>query len=180
MPETTPAAPAAPAGAGLVERLAFWLLARLGVEVHEIGRHGLDRYLTRWTLLGRRFGPGPKLFLHCFHRGDAEDYFHDHPWPFWSLILAGGYHEHTPAGRRWCGPLRFLRRPAEWRHRVTLPAGRRCWTLVWTGTKTRSWGFWCPAGWIPWRQHAANLAAGRAGCGDDDPAPRFGAEEVTP
>jgi hypothetical protein len=141
-----------------------WLLRFLGFEVHEIGRRGLDRYLTRWSLWGSRWAPGRKLFLHCFHRGDAEAYDHDHPWPFWSLILWGGYWEHTPAGKRWYGALSLLRRPAAWRHRVELPEGRRCWTLVWTGPRSRTWGFWCPAGWIPWKQHEASQLAGGTGC----------------
>ena len=64
----------------LIERWVFWVLARLGIEVHEIGRKGLDRYLTRWML----------------------------------------------------------------------------------------WGFHCPdRGWIPWREHEANQAAGRSGCGEE-------------
>jgi hypothetical protein len=147
------------------ERLLGWLR----VERHDIGRLGLDKYLTRWVLLGQRFGADGKgkVFLHWFHRGDAEPYFHDHPWPFWSLILWGGYWEHTPAGRRWCGPLSLLRRPAEWRHRVELPEGKRCWTLVWCGPRARSWGFWChDKGFLPWRQHEANQAAGKPGCGE--------------
>lgn len=134
---------------------------------YDISRPGVPTYLTRWDVLGNRFGAGLKLFIHLFHRGDAELYFHDHPWPFWSLILWGGYWEHTESGRSWYRPGRLLRRPAEWRHRVELPEGRRCWTLIWTGAKVRSWGFWCPRGFLPWRQHAANLDAGLPGCGDE-------------
>jgi hypothetical protein len=179
-----------------------WLLKLLRRERHDIGRKGLPDYLTRWTLWGKRFGDKPRhnVFLHCFHRGDAEPYCHDHPWPFWSLILWGGYWEITPcigivnqaraavrgllyhadgraaddanpptvAGmveRRWYGPLSLLRRPAEWRHRVELPKGRKCWTLIWCGPKERSWGFWCPGkGFINWRQHQASQDAGGAGC----------------
>lgn len=148
-------------------RLVSRLMRILGRERHEIGRKGLSEYLTRWVLLGRRFGKDGqgKLFLHCFHRGDAEPYCHDHPWPFWSLILWGGYWEHTPEGKRWYGPLRLLRRPAEWRHRVELPRGRKCWTLIWCGPRVRSWGFVCPnKGWINWREHQANQDAGGPGC----------------
>ncbi len=163
-----------------VERLLNWFF-----EVHEIGRRGLPRYLTRWVLWGRRGrdgsrrnGPGGKVFLHWFHRGNAEPYPHNHPWPFWSLILLGGYYEWTLTGyvnpetgerqqeRRWYGPLSLLRRPAQWAHRVELPAGRRCWTLVWTAAKVRSWEFLCPQGWTNWRVHEANQAAGKPGCGD--------------
>jgi hypothetical protein len=160
----------------MLKRLLLWLLNLLGVERHEIGRKGLDVYLTRWVLFGRRGpdgsrrrGPGRKLFLHWFHRGDAEPYFHDHPFEFVSLILAGGYWEETPAGRRWYGPGSLLRRPATWRHRVELPTGRSCWTLVLTGPRVRDWGFWCSHGWLPWRTHEANQVAGLSGCGEEQP-----------
>lgn len=148
----------------ILERLLAWLK----VERHDIGRKGIGTYLTRWVLHGQRFaGDGCKVFLHKFHRGDVEPYNHDHPWPFWSLILYGGYWEHTPKGKRWYGPGSLLRRPAEWQHHVELPPGATCWTLVWTGPKVRSWGFICPdRGWIPWREHEANQAAGNPGCGE--------------
>jgi hypothetical protein len=151
-------------------RLWNWLCP----ERHDIGRKGIGTYLVRWVLYGRRdpktgsrrYGEGQKVFLHLFHRGDVEPYFHDHPWPFWSLILWGGYWEETPAGRKWYGPGRLLRRPADWQHRVEVPEGRRCWTLLWIGAKVRSWGFHCPAtGFLPWRQHQANEDAGKPGCG---------------
>lgn len=136
-------------------------------ERHDITRPNWGVYLTRWVLSGGRFSPGPKVFLHLFRRGDAEGYCHDHPWPFTSVVLAGGYWEHTFDGRRrWYGPGRVLRRPADWRHWVEVPPGRTCWTLLFVGHKVRSWGFWCGNLFLPWRQHAANLAAGLPGCGD--------------
>ncbi len=151
-----------------MRKILTWLARLLGpFERFDIGRPNQSVYLTRWTLWGQRYGkPGAwRVFLHCFHRGDAEPYFHDHPWPFVSLILSGGYWEHTPRGKRWYGPGRLLRRPAEWAHRVELPAGKRCWTVVITGPKSRSWGFHCAAGWLGWREHVANIDAGKPGCG---------------
>lgn len=133
-------------------------------EKHEIGRAG-DVYLTRWVLLGKRFGPGGKLFLHRFHRSDSDAALHDHPWNFWSIILWGGYHEETPAGLKWHWPFSFLRRPAEWRHRVVLARSwPKPWTLVWTGPRSRKWGFWCPRGWKPWDEVVAREDAGLPGC----------------
>lgn len=133
-------------------------------------------YLTRWTLLGRRFeGKGRRaVFLHRFQRSDADE-MHDHPWPFCSIILAGGYWEKTPAPGwkagdgptqlKWYGPGAVLHRPARWIHSVVLPEGRDCWTLVIRGVKVKSWGFFCPhAGYVPWRQHLANAEANGAGC----------------
>lgn len=133
-------------------------------------------YLTRWTLCGSRYSDARTVFLHRFERSDADE-MHDHPWPFVSIILAGGYYEHTPARgwkdgvgptrRRWYGPGRVLTRPADWIHRIEIPAGGECWTLVFRGTKVRGWGFWCPlTGFRPWRLHAVTAErTGGKGCG---------------
>ena len=149
-------------------RFVTWLLALLRREHFEITRAGADKYLTRWTLWGKR-GDNyhSKLFLHYFHRGDAENYCHDHPWAFWSLILWGGYYEVTPNGRQWYGLGSFLKRPAEWQHRVEIPEGRHAWTIVWAGPKTRLWGFICPGkGWMYWQDHEFNIENGLPGCGE--------------
>ena len=147
-----------------LERLLNWLR----LERHDIGRKGLDRYLTRWYLWGSRFKPGRKVVVHCFHNGDPEPYCHDHPFPFWSLILWSGYFEHDPTGKRWYGPGSLLRRPATWQHRVELPPGRRCWTLLLFGLVTRSWGFWTPCGFLPWREHQARQDAGIPICDEEE------------
>lgn len=134
------------------------------------------RYLTRWTLVGRRRG-GSKygVYLHRFQRSDADE-MHNHPWPFVSIILAGGYYEKTPAPGwhngdgparvRWYAPGRILVRPANWIHSVLIPDGREAWTLILRGAKCQSWGFFCPrVGFVPWRQHAANAETTGVGCG---------------
>jgi len=147
-----------------LSRLRQWLR----IEKFDIGRSG-DVYLTRYVLLGKRFqGNGGKLFLHCFHRSDG-DVLHDHPWPFWSLLLWPGYWKQTPAGTKWYGPLSLLRRPAAWKHRVIVRPGKT-WSLVWAGRKERSWGFWCPQGFLPWRAFAANQEryGDFHGCGHPD------------
>jgi hypothetical protein len=156
-------------------RFVAWLLGLLRIERHEIGRSG-QPYLTRWVLLGTRFGEGRKLFLHYFHQSDYAGALHDHPWPFVSLLIWPGYFEHEGsyvqppmiyhggATRVWHRPLSILVRPALWRHRVEILPGRGCWTLVATGRKARSWGFWCPSGYRPWREHAAVEATGKDGC----------------
>lgn len=38
-----------------------------------------------------------------------------------------------------------------------------CWTLVFTGPNRRKWGFWCPRGWVEWREFLFN----RKGICDD-------------
>jgi hypothetical protein len=122
--------------------------------------------LTRWVLWGHRERRDrPRVFIHRFHASDP-DHFHDHPMGFRTLILAGGYYERTPEGRFWRRPLSLLRRPPEWTHRVELPPGRECWTLVWAGVKVREWYFHCPSGLTHWKSYEANMAAGLPGCGD--------------
>jgi hypothetical protein len=155
-----------------------WLADRLASEKHVITRDlAKIPYLTRWTLLGQRFkGDGNAVFLHRFQRSDADE-MHDHPWPFISIILSGGYWENTPGPgwsngvgpiqRRWFNPGRVLYRPARWIHSVEIPDGKEAWTLILRGKKQRSWGFWCPNGYTPWRVHIANAEATGQGCGGE-------------
>ena len=143
----------------------------------DIGRGG-DIYLSRWTMYGLRMGgTANAVYLHKFHRGDWDDALHDHPWPFTSLILAGGYWEWTAGSdgalsRRWYGPGRVLRRPAAWRHRVELRDGRPCWTLVFRGRKAKSWSFFCTIAGrltgreVPWRSYIDAIESGSLGCGE--------------
>jgi hypothetical protein len=156
------------------------LLDRIAREKSEITRSWEQvPYLTRWVLLGSRIestilGRDCAVYLHRFHRSDADE-MHDHPWPFVSIILAGGYHEKTPAKgwhdgdgptkTRWYGVGRVLVRPANWIHSVLIPDGRECWSLVIRGAKAKSWGFFCPgSGYTPWREHLANAEATGKGC----------------
>jgi hypothetical protein len=149
-----------------VRRFLRWLVGLVVWERHDIGRLG-SLYMTRWCLFCRRYGEGRKLFLHKIVRPDA-DAMHNHPWPFWALILWRGYVEVTPAGasRKWPGML--LRRPPAWRHRV-IPCGGPSWSLVWAGKKVQSWGFFCAEGFRPWRDHARALEATGDGCGPLSP-----------
>ena len=140
-----------------------WLKSKIKVERFEISRYNRP-YLVRWVLWGKRFGPGKKIFLHRFHQSDPDEALHDHPWSFWSLILWGGYWEITEEGKKWYGVGSLLKRPAEWKHRVELDNNKKVWTLVWTGDKIRSWGFWCPQGWIHWSKFAAAEEASKTGC----------------
>lgn len=116
-------------------------------------------YLTRWTLLDLPF---LSVCLHRFHRSDADE-MHDHPWPFWSVILWRGYIEETPVlmynyphgerKRRRVWPGMILRRQACWIHRVDLVDGKEAWTLVFRGRVVREWGFWTKHGWQRWREY---------------------------
>jgi hypothetical protein len=150
----------------LFGRLLVRLLALLRRPRADIGRGGVPLF-TRWTLLGQRFGPGHKLFLHRFWRSDPEP-CHSHPWAFWALVLWPGYCEVLPGGwREWHAPLSLLRRAVTCVHRVEMGPAGYCWSLVWAGNKVQSWGFICRDGrFVPWPQADANADAGLGICGD--------------
>lgn len=161
-----------------------WLKRMLSGKPHFVIGGWDDPYMLRWYLIprNRRFN----LYLHKFLRDDVDEALHDHPWWFVSIILKGGYDEITldeppfrkEGVRRYAPSVAFRR--AEHRHRVVLPKRtsyaddtRReipipCWTIVLTGPVSRSWGFWCPKGFVPWKQFVAEDDNGNIGrgCGE--------------
>ena len=89
--------------------------------------------------------------LHKIVKSD-DPIFHDHPWPFMTIILSGGYWEHTPVFnadgkkiaefQRWHGPGSIIFRRAKDFHWLELdwmvgPAT----TLFFMGPQVRDWGF---------------------------------------
>lgn len=113
-------------------------------------------YLRRWEWFMRN---GWSFKVHCFMRPDEHNCKHDHPWWFITLILWGGYIEHTDKGVFRRRPGMILYRPAKFRHLVAeLPKGR-AWTVVLTGARKRHWGFWTNAGWRYWREFVAAPAS---------------------
>lgn len=142
----------------MLRRLLLWALTRL-FPLEEInGANRCPTYLYRWRLARcRRLGWA--LYLHRFVADDWSLDQHDHPKRFVSVGLSGSYVEHTPRGpRRFRAP--WIRSfPAEHRHRVTLPPGRECWTLVLVFAATRPWGFWHLGRWIPWRDYVTGASS---------------------
>lgn len=113
----------------------------------------LIRYYLLWT-------PWWRLRLHHILLSDY-DCLHDHPWAFKSIILAGGYTEHLKVDpkdpdsaviTRWYDRGSVLKRKAEDAHRLELPEGKSCWSLVFMYKRTREWGFFTKAGklWVKW------------------------------
>ena len=102
------------------------------------------------------------VFVHKFLKSDPDD-VHDHPWPFATLILKGGYWEWRPTfdadGRkvgevaRWCGAGSFRTAQANTYHRIELDPNITCWTLFMPGRKQRDWGFLVKNRWIQWEQY---------------------------
>lgn len=160
------------------------LLRRVAASRHPdytIRRRGGTVVCYRWWVIPRnRFF---NVYLHEWVGSDDDGALHDHPWPNLSWVLEGGYSDLTPAkgGSPVTGPWRRtemrvgsirFRWPRE-PHRVELPEGEaRTWTLFFTGPKVRSWGFYCPKGWVPWWEYADRRDSGYVGAGcDGDSAP---------
>lgn len=137
----------------------------------------LAGYMSRWWLfrLGQRGGgeSGPYPFIgarvHHILRSDNDRHFHDHPWPFVTIILRGGYFEQRPvldaAGRvvrvveRWHGPGSVLFRRAQDWHKLRLPEGATAWTLFVTGPHRQGWGFNVDGRKVPWREYVGEAGS---------------------
>jgi len=135
---------------------------------HADGRPYMKRY---WLLkVGRGEEVDGELMprwlgirLHVICSSDDDRVFHDHPWWFVTLLLAGGFYEHRPINPsdwdwtreqdiRWHGAGSLLFRKAEHWHRLSLPEGHRAVTLFIHGPRAQSWGFLFKGRKMPWRE----------------------------
>jgi hypothetical protein len=157
-------------------KLFRWFLSRL--PRFDVGDGRGDTFFSRYDLLKTRWFA---VYLHEFYRSDNDRCLHDHPWPFLTIILRGGYWEQLPERwsdydpqplddglgtlgfqpkgivREWRRPGYVGRYPAEHTHRIELdPAKPKPWSLVIVGRRSRSWGFWGPDGWIKWEKGKPN------------------------
>lgn len=142
------------------------LLDKLGRKRVVMDRVSEEPYLERYYLFLKERQNFPfNIFLHKFLKSDPDD-LHDHPWPYATLILKGGYYEWVPEFnnkgekiveiRHWRGPGHFRISPASSYHRVELCEGVECWTLFMPGSKQRDWGFLKNGHWIQWEKYLAN------------------------
>ena len=139
------------------------LLDRLGRKRIVMDRVENEPYLERYYLFLRERERFPfNIFLHKFLKSDPDD-VHDHPWPYATLILKGGYWEWIPhfdtVGRKtgeyqvWRGPGHFRVSKANSFHRIELDPDITAWTLFMPGPKQRDWGFLVKNQWIQWEQY---------------------------
>jgi hypothetical protein len=139
------------------------LLDRLGRKRIVMDRVENEPYLERYYLFLRERERFPfNVFLHKFLKSDPDD-VHDHPWPYATLILKGGYWEWIPhfdtVGRKtgeyqvWRGPGHFRISKANSFHRIELDPDITAWTLFMPGPKQRDWGFLVKNQWIQWEQY---------------------------
>lgn len=110
--------------------------------------NGGDVLLVRYFLLHTT---PLSIFLHHLRQSDEDRALHDHPWSFITVLLSGGYWEHTPTERLWRRRFSVLFRPAEWQHRLELD--QPVWTLVFKFRSRRDWGFIMADGWHRWNEY---------------------------
>ena len=139
------------------------LLDKIGRKRVIMDRVNNERYLERYYLFlkERKWFPF-NIFLHKFLKGDPDD-VHDHPWPYATLILKGGYYEWVPEFNpkgEMVGQRRYWRRPGHFRvcrptsyHRIELAEGVTAWTLFMPGPHVREWGFLVRNKWIQHEQY---------------------------
>ena len=137
-----------------MSNLFLKLLEKLGRKRVIMDRFKNEPYLTRYYLFlkDRKWFPF-NVFLHNFHKGDLDD-LHDHPWPFITFIIKGGYWEHTPDGKFWRGPGSVRMARSNQLHRVELEPGVDVWTIFVPGPHVKDWGFIDNG---KWKQHEEYL-----------------------
>lgn len=127
-----------------------------------------EDYLHRYYLFlkDRKWFPF-NVTLHKIVKSD-DPIFHDHPWPFMTIVLKGGYWEHTPVfdkeGNKfaefteWRGPGSIIKRGAGDFHWLELEQGKTATTLFFMGPQQRDWGFLVDktkkkSQWIQWQYY---------------------------
>ena len=133
-------------------------LDRVGRKRIVLDRSSNEPYLERYYVFLKDREKFPfNIFIHKFLKSDPDD-VHDHPWPYATLILKGGYWEWIPKFNdrgekvselaKWRGPGHFRTCKATSYHRIELDPDIECWTLFMPGPQKREWGFLKNNKWI--------------------------------
>lgn len=123
-------------------------------------------YMDRWWRVPRNWATN--CYFHIVRRSDDDRALHDHPWWSFSIVLEGGYYEHTIAEggihhREWFGPGRMkFRWTGRKAHRLELQTAvvhqpghgvpylqeSPARTIFITGPVLRRWGFHDTRQWV--------------------------------
>ena len=153
-------------------KLIAKFFTKIGRQRIIMDRESNEPYLERYYvfLKERKLFPF-NVFLHKFLKSDPDD-VHDHPWPYATLILKGGYYEWLPQfnsnGEKigelqvWRGPGSFRINSANSYHRIELDPAVECWTLFMPGPQRREWGFLVNNKWIHNDEYIAQRTANAA------------------
>lgn len=147
--------------------------------MNKLGRYRLipDRqtgedYMHRYYLFLKDRKKFPfNVTLHKIVKSD-DPIYHDHPWPFMTVVLKGGYWEHTPIFnsknqfigdvRTWRGPGSIIMRKATEFHWLEMhPDKNSATTLFFMGPQQRDWGFLITKfksnkHWVQWENYLKN------------------------
>lgn len=115
-------------------------------------------YLVRLRLVQT---PWFAIYLHDLLEPDSDRDPHDHPWDFISIVLRGGYTERFYDAE---GTVGYRGRYQSWKrwsaHRMRtrdahmiVEVEPRTKTLILTGPRSRTWGFWTDGGFVPWMEY---------------------------
>lgn len=113
---------------------------------------GDGNYLTRWRIVQT---PWFGILLHRFDGPDPRLTLHDHPWPFLSFVLRGGYVERRldPMTMR-VDEQRVVRSVNRMRlidaHAIRRLLRQPTWTLMFVGRRVRTWGYLEPSAYGKW------------------------------
>lgn len=131
------------------------------MERFEVPNYDTDgNYLTRWRIVQT---PWFAVMIHRFDGPDPRPTLHDHPWPFLSIVLRGGYVERTLTGARCVRHLNH--KAATGLHSIRSLLRTPTWTLMLCGKRCRVWGYLDDDGtWTRFDEHPHNeeFAAARA------------------
>ena len=158
------------------------LMERLGRRRIIMDRVNDEPYLERYYIFMKdRSENFPfNIFIHKFLKSDPDD-LHDHPWGFFTFIIAGGYWEYMyedgppskdvddekenvnsddeperKVVKKWRGPGFFQSVPADHTHRIEIdPERPACWTLFVPRLRVQKWGFFKNNNWIEADQYLA-------------------------
>lgn len=147
--------------------------------MNKLGRYRLipdrrtgENYMHRYYFFLKDRKKFPfNITLHKILKSD-DPIYHDHPWPYMTIILSGGYYEHTPIFdnkgkviadiQQWRGPGSIIYRKAKEFHWLEMdetvgPAT----TLFIMGPQQRDWGFLVnktkqKQQWIQWENYLDN------------------------
>lgn len=141
-----------PDGSPYMDR--FWVVPYSYVGSHGEGKNdGTGPVVFRsrpFTWVAQKIGLAARV--HNIRSSDDDRAPHDHPWPYLTIVLLGGYWELIPVysketgvylgmSRNWRGPGSTIYRKATSMHILELPEGRDAWTLFMTGKYVQKWGF---------------------------------------
>jgi len=145
-----------------------WALLRR-TDIEDVANPGAT-YLARLRIIETPlFG----IFLHAIRVPDKAQALHNHPWPFASVVLSGGYtetfspdeqaaidyqrrcqDERPPAHateRHW-GRFSIHRiRHGEYHTITTLDDSRPAWTVIFVGRRRSDWGYATADGYVSHR-----------------------------